>query len=62
MKNIVIVLFVSFLTAQLVGCVETIENITTGAKKLKEANDARIAAQEALKKEQQAIKRLYAED
>ena len=52
-------LLVFIMTAQLIGCVES---AVTTAKNLKEANDARIAAQEALKKEQQAVKRLYTED
>ena len=62
MKRNISFLLTFIFIAQLVGCVETVGNIFNAGKKIKEANDARIAAQEALKKEQQAIKRLYAED
>jgi hypothetical protein len=44
------------------GCVDTISTGIDAAKKIKEANDARIAAQEALKKEQKAFHRIYNED
>lgn len=55
-------LFVSSLACLIIGCVDTISTGVDAAKKIKEANDARIAAQEALKKEQKAFHRIYNED